>query len=269
MPGENLSGFDFEKFLTEDLPEAGYRRAVVYDSTAKKNKMVRAVDALTEKKKIVSVRRKTIEDDTYKRAILDGLNPALAAKVVAKHTRKENAKERKAKIFPAHWIGEKGSSDLEDKVWILKNYRKDTTKKINLVMNIALNDYKFRKSKSAIIRTIFKSKKIRNDFVYNLLYDQGAFPGFRIQEYYMDVTSRRLPVALKWDESRTKKFTPEVAGEMTFGEFFEWTGFDLVIGGLNVTNGNQRNFSAECTPNFPVVAAVMMSMNIPGLFKPI
>jgi predicted acylesterase/phospholipase RssA len=58
-------------------------------------------------------------------------------------------------------------------------------------------------------------------------------------------------------------------GMITFRQFFYITGVDLVITGTNITNGIPLYFSAARTPDFPVIEAVMLSMNLPILFSPV
>jgi hypothetical protein len=47
------------------------------------------------------------------------------------------------------------------------------------------------------------------------------------------------------------------------------TGVDLIITGTNISRKAPRYFSVYHTPDFPVIEAVQISMNIPMIFKPI
>lgn len=271
LPGENIDGFNFEHFLTKDDPSPGYKRAIVFNETLNKNELVTAVDAVSDAESRRDLKnRKRAKDDTAIRAVYYGLDKDLTMKVVKANKRKIIKGQLKQKVFPSQFTGPRDSLQMKEAI---KELRRDMENEQNTLDKIL----KFVKlfnvfpedSESAIFSTIGKNE---NAFMYNLLYDMGLFPGFAVQEYFTDVTFRRLPVVLGWDESTKRENgfdTKKGAEEMTFAQFYEWTGLDLVIGGLNVTNGNQRNFSVDNTPDFPVVAAVMMSMNIPGLFKPV
>lgn len=55
---------------------------------------------------------------------------------------------------------------------------------------------------------------------------------------------------------------------MSFQEFYNLTGVDIVLSGVNVTNRLPLFFSVWHTPDFPVIDAVGLSMSIPIVFKP-
>jgi NTE family protein len=57
--------------------------------------------------------------------------------------------------------------------------------------------------------------------------------------------------------------------DITFEDFFNYFGCDLVITGTNVSQHVPRYFSVHTTPSFPVIDAVCLSMNLPLIFKPI
>src|SRR3989338_6291190 len=293
-PGDNTSGFNFEHFITKDAPEVGYKRAVVYDEGSGRNKVIRCVDTVLPK---IKNRMGEAHMNRQQEQARDfDFESRLITNVQATLTNKEAKKLRSALVHPAALTGTANSKELQKAA---KEIFKENIWRLRIVGNALdaiVNKSEMQKSRSAIVRKIYENSdsKLSNvlsniniignvdefllkqfqmpshwHYVYNILYDQGLFPGFAIQDYFADVTSRRLPVALRLDEARRKEFTKEKALEMTFAEFYEETGLDLVIAGLNIVNGNQRNFSNRCTPDFPVIAAVMMSMNIPGLFKPV
>jgi len=294
-PGDNASGFNFEHFITKDAPEIGYKRAVVYDDTTQRNRVVRCVDAMIPKAKKVHANKVTNKE--REKALAFGFTESDVNNVHATLLKKEIRKLRASEVHPAFFKGEKESPILKEAVKELFKERRSRLHLVGNTLDKLVDPAEMSKSRSAIERKLFEEPKDTKidkvlDFVgvignldefiakqfripnhwlylYNILYDQGLFPGFAIQDYFADVTSRRLPVVLKWSKERRKAFTKEVALEMTFAEFYKETGLDLVIAGLNVVNGNQRNFSYRCSPDFPVIAAVMMSMNIPGLFKPV
>lgn len=62
---------------------------------------------------------------------------------------------------------------------------------------------------------------------------------------------------------------PKDAKDLTFFEFYYLTKVDLVITGTNVSKGRSLYLSVYHTPDFPVIDAVSISMNLPIIFKPI
>jgi NTE family protein len=56
---------------------------------------------------------------------------------------------------------------------------------------------------------------------------------------------------------------------LTFEQFYFLTGVDFVVTGTNVTNHASLYFSKERTPDFPVADAVVISMNLPGIYPPV
>jgi NTE family protein len=56
---------------------------------------------------------------------------------------------------------------------------------------------------------------------------------------------------------------------LTFEQFYFLTGVNFTVTGANITNKVSLYFSKDRTPDFPVVDAVLISMNLPGIFPPI
>lgn len=97
----------------------------------------------------------------------------------------------------------------------------------------------------------------RDEYLYNLLYDRGLFPGFTVREFFVDLIKTRL------------KLSAESAGRIGFAEFEQRTKVDIRITGTNVTQKIPVMFSSKTTGTFPVAEAVAISMNLPILFKPV
>lgn len=57
--------------------------------------------------------------------------------------------------------------------------------------------------------------------------------------------------------------------KLTFKELLYLTGVDLVITGTNLTTNRSLYLSTYHTPDFPVVDAISISMNLPIIFKPV
>ncbi|MBK7129036.1 MAG: patatin-like phospholipase family protein [Crocinitomicaceae bacterium] len=105
-----------------------------------------------------------------------------------------------------------------------------------------------------------------DDYIYNILYDRGLFTGTMNREYFYNLIERYFE---KYHLTNYELFGKIKGHAVTFQLFFNITGVDLRISGTNMTAGENLIFSIETTPHFPVAEAVAISMNIPGLFKPI
>lgn len=101
-------------------------------------------------------------------------------------------------------------------------------------------------------------------YIINLLFEKGLFPGFAVREFFGMLVNKYLV-------ERLKEKHPEIpdGSVMSFSQFYAYTGVDFVVAGTNVTTGEPAYFSAKETPDFPVVEAVAISMNIPFFFKPV
>jgi len=104
-------------------------------------------------------------------------------------------------------------------------------------------------------------------YLYNILFDKGVFTGNTIRDYFQNLIEDKLinnfPESLK----RNPKITD--LKEINFTDFNKITGVDFRVIGSNISFGERTVFSADRTPDFPVAEAVSISMNIPGVFKPI
>ncbi|MEL6533970.1 MAG: patatin-like phospholipase family protein [Bacteroidota bacterium] len=115
---------------------------------------------------------------------------------------------------------------------------------------------------SPIIRTIQENP---HQYINNLLFEKGLFPGFTVREYFQKKVAQRFV-----PKDRTySTFIPDSFIRMPFKEFYLKTGVDLVITGVNTTKKQPGIFSKDVTPHFPVAEAVGISMSLPLLFKPV
>jgi predicted acylesterase/phospholipase RssA len=114
-----------------------------------------------------------------------------------------------------------------------------------------------------MIRKIYENFE---EYIYNILYDRGLFTGTMNREYFYDLIERYFE---KYHSTNYELFGKVKGHAVTFQVFFEITGVDLRISGTNMTAGENLIFSIETTPHFPVAEAVGISMNIPGIFKPV
>ncbi len=116
-------------------------------------------------------------------------------------------------------------------------------------------------------------------YIYNLVYDRGAFPGFVVRQFFTRIIA-------DWLNDRRKaagqtNYGPDflrergiidlehLAGRLTFEELHAMTGVDLRFTGVNISSKKMLYFSKALTPQFPVAEAVAISMNLPFIFKPI
>jgi len=277
LPGENTSGFDFNDFFVKDKPSPAYKRAIVWNGSAEKNMLIYAVDGFENVRgwKLKSKKEKVKEADEIADKLK--LKRSLVQNVRKTQKRKEKKKERGVFIQPAEYTGLKNNlaDEAEDIRFVLEEEQNLSKLRMKDVISLVylFKKRSYRKSKSKILSSIAESNKRFYSHIYCALHDQGLFMGSAIRKFFIDVTNRRLPVNLGWTEEELNevidKHGEDWAATMTFEQFFKWTGLDLVISGVNMTSGEQHNFSKDNTPLFPVVGAVELSMNIPGLFKPI
>jgi len=95
----------------------------------------------------------------------------------------------------------------------------------------------------------------------------GLFPGKAPREYFSQLLTDRLKILNPSLDD--VKFRKDKAHSLTFLELFSITQVDLRLTGVNISHQYPFVFSAASTPDFPVVEAICISMNIPFLFKPI
>lgn len=135
-----------------------------------------------------------------------------------------------------------------------------------------VNHFGWLQGETLIKRVLFSkddrrdSEQRRDDFLYNLTMNGGLFSGFEVRSFFEELIKREL----LWSRLPTvKPYTDRNPGTITFKEFYDMTGVDLVIVGVNLTSRQPLPFSYAETPDFPVTEAVAISMNVPILFKPI
>ncbi|MDB5226212.1 MAG: putative Acyl transferase/acyl hydrolase/lysophospholipase/patatin [Bacteroidota bacterium] len=137
-----------------------------------------------------------------------------------------------------------------------------------IIAYLKLND----SNSSVLMRQLVTDKKTEN-FVYNLLFTRGIFSGIQTRKYFASLIKTYLYDRYKDIKNvdnhliiPAKPIDPE---KITFKELFAITGVDFVLTGVNTTRKRSLYFSYKHTPDFPVIEAVQISMNIPFLFKPI
>ncbi len=103
-------------------------------------------------------------------------------------------------------------------------------------------------------------------YLYSMLLNRGLFAGFAAREYFAGLFDRYLYPKL----DASKVYVEKKSGStVTFKDFFNMTGVDLVVTGTNVSKNRTAYFSVGYTPDFSVAEAVAISMSIPLIFKPV
>ncbi len=110
----------------------------------------------------------------------------------------------------------------------------------------------------------FGSSDNCSGFFSNLIGERGLFVGIKARSYFASLIEKYLYPALESEEYPLPETPP---GELSFRQFYDLTGVDLVLTGTNITRHSTLYFSVYHTPDFPVVEAVQISMTLPGAFK--
>lgn len=121
----------------------------------------------------------------------------------------------------------------------------------------------------------------------NLLTDGGLLVGVNVRKYFSSKISQYFLHKSICDPLTRKRYRNHRKGNtilglegctlpnkdflhlITFRQFYYLTGIDFRVTGTNITRNAPMYFSVVDTPDFPVVEAVGISMNIPILYKPI
>lgn len=102
-------------------------------------------------------------------------------------------------------------------------------------------------------------------YLHSLLLNRGLFSGYAAREFFRNLMKKHLVTA----HFKAHKGAVPLDPDMSFMEFYNVTGVDLVVTGVNISRREPRYFSVWHTPDFPVVEAVALSMSIPLVFKPV
>lgn len=107
-------------------------------------------------------------------------------------------------------------------------------------------------------------------YIENIARANGLFSGFEVRKFFETLMRDNL-LEHKFRRQFVLKagLQSKQAHEITFSDFFNITGVDLVITSINIVTKMPKLFSVYHTPDFPVTEAVGMSMSIPIAFKPV
>lgn len=111
-----------------------------------------------------------------------------------------------------------------------------------------------------IVRKIFDVNA--GEHIYGLIHGRGIFSGSAARELVFSSLMRRFLFSKLGVTGRDPR-------EVTFEDFFYLTGVDLVLTGTNLSTQEPKLFSVYHTPDFPVIEAVSISMNLPFIFRPV
>jgi len=100
----------------------------------------------------------------------------------------------------------------------------------------------------------------------NLLFGKGLFPGFAVRTFLKTAMQEYIIRILA---NRRVLITNDTGINVTFQQFYDITGVDLIFTATNITANKPDIFSRQHSPNFLVVEAVAISMNLPFVFKPV
>jgi NTE family protein len=116
-----------------------------------------------------------------------------------------------------------------------------------------------------VSRQVFQNTFTTEGFLSNFIGERGLFEGVKIRNYFAELVDKYLIGKLEANGYEISGFTSET---MTFRQFFNLTGVDLVVTGTNISKHVPKYFSVYHTPDFPVIEAVQLSMTLPPVFKP-
>jgi len=111
----------------------------------------------------------------------------------------------------------------------------------------------------------FKHHDNAATYLHSLLLNRGLFSGMAARQFFRDLVKDHLMAA----HFKAHQGKGPLDPDMSFKEFYNVTGVDLVVTGVNISRHEPRYFSVWHTPDFPVVEAVALSMSIPFVFKPV
>jgi NTE family protein len=103
------------------------------------------------------------------------------------------------------------------------------------------------------------------EYTYSLLYDRGLFAGIGVRRYLRQKFREYVGRMPSWRRYPRLKD----AATMSFAMLKDLTGIELAVCATNVSQKRSLIFSANNTPDFPVVEAVGMSACFPLAFKPV
>lgn len=118
---------------------------------------------------------------------------------------------------------------------------------------------------SQITSHLFLTHDHAASYLHSLLMGRGLFSGYAARKFFGELIQKRLVAA----HYAVYKGKVPLDPDISFKEFYNITGVDLVVTGVNISRRAPKYFSLWHTPDFPVADAVALSMSIPFVFKPV
>ena len=273
----NGEGFEFEDYITKDIPHPGVYRAVEINpndlESTKFDTRIGFVSDTIYKDSYADMNAKEIANriitkDFNYQTLADNTDNTLTE--LQKELILDNEKLEKLAVYKTDVAGG-AKKPISDKPTADLNLKKINQQAINnTIKTIARNRIKKAHKKNPNNKIWKKLNSEFDDYFYNILFDRGMVCGTRIREYFESLIDRYLN---KYHKEKYKEHKQQNSkrkkGIVTFQEFYEITNVDLRMTGTNMLAGECVIFSKVSTPYFPVSEAVGISMNIPGLFKPV
>ncbi len=258
-----FKGFRFEDFISKDVPNPGSYKAIEIVEKEEKKYSIKIgyVADTIYKNKYSDLNIKEIRED-IKDEILNEIERLTGETVDV--TELERRKLKKLREIRTNIAGGQETHITKKPIANTHLYvlnHKATPDIVNTFIKLRLSAAYHNSPNNAILK---KLNEDLDNYLYNILYDRGLFCGTHVREYFQFLIDYYLKV---YHTEGYKSI--ENKGLINFAEFRSITGVDLRVTGTNITAGENVIFSAEHTPFFPVSEAVAISMNIPGMFKPI
>lgn len=140
---------------------------------------------------------------------------------------------------------------------------KDLKSLISSLLPILLGPTAMMLTQNALLRKVLPYLE---HYILNLIIDKGLFPGFKIREFFTMVMNKHFVDKIK--ENSQNSTIPD-GSILTFQQLYDYTGIEFIVAGTNISTHKPEYFSYKHTPDFPVVEAVAISMNVPFAYKPI
>lgn len=252
-------GFKFDDFMLKDAPNPGAYKAieVIQNGTDFTTRIGYAADSIY-KDEHSDLRVKQIKNNIQGQ-VLDPLEE-LTGREIDK-TELERKKLKKLAEIRTHIAGGAKKPISDKPTADPELYRLNFRALPELPLTFAAIKLRAAYKNSPKDPVLKKFNDQFNRYWYNILYDRGLFCGTHIREYFEKLINFYLKKYHSYEVSEGEN--------ITFLQFHEITKVDLRVTGTNMTAGECVLFSSFHTPFFPVGEAVAISMNIPGVFKPI
>lgn len=247
MISMGMSANDIEEELKSIDPEQSY---TVIDNTIYNDSTTRFNDFILPKYNTQTLREITLSKLNLAETFLKGSEDSI-------RTIRKEGREHRYNI-DYNWKWDTAIFGISNLIHKAITYFSNT-----ITNQIILNIFFKKKSKE-----LYSSSETSR-YLNNLIHHRGIFSGLPVRDFFKKLLQRRLLDQFNgtFPGATEEKLPPPEY--ITFYDFFRLTGVDLIITGTNVSQHRSLYFSAYHTPDFPVIEAVGISMNLPIIFKPV